>query len=525
METSSIPGTTATTLTKQNNLPAIALWIGAHRNTIGCAFLAVSLLCNLSMRSFHSPLLGLGWVALALGVALTGVSIGNKKVFWSLVALLAFHALAIPGSIIWGSGNWELTAGVVLWMAPALLLYLAKDAQNVLAWMVPAFLIHAGVIIWQGVTSWEVVGDVTTWDGLPAGLSNNSNLAAGFLAVGAIYLLTTPLKWLSVPLLIALLFTGSRWGLIVVGAVLLVMTIARAISWRPLVVTLVVMLISVAFLGMFTPAGYAVAGVNSFASVAHALTVDVGVRLAVPHLPTFLPSGVAEHPGLHNVPLRIAVESGIIAAGLWVLITGQALISCRPITKNRQRHRSNANNTEVEGPKRVRDVLMINASGDVQHVLPEQQQRKIHRFLPLPFPSFLNPLKNTDPHERTEDQDQQGAEGESFPKAHLEMSVEFQPNAHGQHQTPPSSSANRRQHLVGRSLNNEGIEDEEQDECADGQNLVPNKESSHYRWILLTLVLLSVLDYYTWMGHLGGFWWLLIGLLVKSTAQPFSNKP
>jgi hypothetical protein len=120
--------------------------------------------------------------------------------------------------------------------------------------------------------------------------------------------------------------------------------------------------------------GYQIAGYGSITAAFNPMVTDVGVRLAIPHLPTFLPHGVAEHPGLHNVPLRIAIENGVIAAGIWVGITGWALVS--------------------------RD------SGQPLH-----------------------------------------------------------------------------------------------------------------RWLLITLVLLSVLDYYTWMGHLGGFWWLLIGLLTKPHAR------
>jgi len=379
------------------------------------AFLALYLISNLLLRSFTDVWLFIGWASLCSGIILGGCSMGPKRALYALIALLVFHALAIPGSILLGSGNWELTAGVLLWMAPALLLYLAKNAERVFIWLVPAFVIHAGLIIWQGVTDWGVVGEITKWYGSPVGLSNNSNIAAGFLAVGVVYLLTTPLKWLSVPLLVALLFTESRWGLIVMAAVLLAMMMSRTISWRPLAATCAVVLTSVMFLGLFTPLGYTVAGINSFAGVTHAITADVGVRLAVPHIPSFLPGGVAEHPGLHNVPLRIAVENGILAAMVWLFITGWALIS--PIGR-------------------------------------------VQRFI-------------------TQD---------------------------GQHRGPNSDNYDRPS-----ERNPNGIIPVIPDDMPD----VPPQQKNGHGWVLLTLVLLSVLDYYTWMGHLGGFWWLLIGLLLK----------
>ena len=97
-------------------------------------------------------------------------------------------------------------------------------------------------------------------------------------------------------------------------------------SWRLLAAGVVTAILGVVMMGLLLPGGYAVAGYDSIASAAYAANTDIGVRLAVPHLPSFLPSGVAEHPGLHNVPLRIAVESGLVAAGVWVGITLFALI-------------------------------------------------------------------------------------------------------------------------------------------------------------------------------------------------------
>jgi len=42
-------------------------------------------------------------------------------------------------------------------------------------------------------------------------------------------------------------------------------------------------------------------------------------------LASFLPTGIAEHPGLHPVPLRIAVENGLLAALVWIGVTGYVL--------------------------------------------------------------------------------------------------------------------------------------------------------------------------------------------------------
>lgn len=373
-------------------------YVSSHRNAIGTGFFALSLLGNLTLRSFHSPVLSLTWTALAIGILFTGASIGNKKVLWSLIALLTFHALAIPGSIIWGTGNWELTAGVVMWMTPALLLYLANDTGLVFRWMIPVYLVHAFLIIVEGLTKWTFVGEVIIRQGQNTGLANNPNLAAGFLLLGIIYLMTnSKTNWLALPLLVALVFTGSRWGLVVAAGLLPIMAVTGSISWRPLAGAGAAIVLGVVLLGLFAGEGYRIAGYGSITAAAQAAQTDIGVRLAVPHIPSILPSGVAEHPGLHNVPLRIAVENGLIAAGLWILITGWALAT-NQVTKNQPE--------------------------------PTPEKKPEHR-----------PFNHT------------------------------------------------------------------------------------HRWILLSLVLLSVLDYYTWMGHLGGFWWLLIGLQLKGIRTPVTLQP
>lgn len=435
--------------------PAFIAYVSSHRNNVGTGFLALSLVGNLMLRSFDSPLLLLTWTALALGVVFTRVAIGNKKVFWSLVVLLAFHSLGIPGSILWGTGNWELTAGVVLWMAPAILLYLACDAQRVFVWLIPAFLVHAGLVIYQGLNEYfwadtVLDGEVLARSAVPAvGLANNANLAAGFLIFGIIYLLTSQRKWLSLPLLVALVFTGSRWGMIVAPLLLAIMAISGAVSWRPLAGAVAAMVAGVILLGMFEGSGYRVAGYGSITSAAHAAQTDIGARLAVPHLPSFLPSGVAEHPGLHNVPLRIAVENGVLAAALWILITGVALSPIRLVISDRLINRPHRHRTKHDRKKESE----------------RESCPKLHRLLLLPFRWSAAIAK------------------------------------------PSQSETNKSQPCNQREI---------QDQTCHQRD---KRDQNIHRWILLALILLSVLDYYTWMGHLGGFWWLLIGLLTKGRTQ------
>ncbi len=428
-------------------------------------FLAFYLLSNLLVRSFSDIWLFIGWTSLCIGMILGGVHRGPSIVFGSLIALLGFHALAVPGSLLWGSGNWELTAGVVMWMAPALLLYLASDPERVFHWLIPAWLVHSGLVIWQGFTNWTPAGDVILWKGNPSGLASNDNLAAGFLALGIVYLLTTPRKWLTAPLLAALLFTGSRWGIMVVAAIILALVLSRTISFRPVIAICALLIGVVVVLGTFTPHGYVLAGINSFAAIANAVTTDVGVRLAIPHLPTLLPSGVAEHPGLHNVPLRIAVENGLIAAGLWILITGWALL--KPSLNNRfDRFDKRPNILNRLARRKTSMVISLSPHDSAS-----------------PDALSLDDLPNKLKAEPSPEQDKNN------PVHRFHRWLLFPAVGHFITKPPDKCKKKAKHH---------------------------DQNNNVHRWLLLTLVLLSVLDYYTWMGHLGGFWWLLIGLMTKS---------
>ena len=164
--------------------------LATEAKTVAPAFFALFLVSSIMVRDFASGWIFIGWSGLFAGFMSSSPTRGNRRVFWGVIGLLLSHALAIPGSIFWGSGNWELTAGVVMWMAPAALLYAGATAR-VFAWLTPAILLHASLIFWQGFTNWSVVGEVLVHSTGPTGLANNKNLAAGFLSIGIIYLVTS----------------------------------------------------------------------------------------------------------------------------------------------------------------------------------------------------------------------------------------------------------------------------------------------------------------------------------------------
>lgn len=371
------------------------------RQQLASAGFALFLVSSLLVRNFGDMWQAIGWIGLYGGFFLSP----RKRYGWPFklgLLLLVFHLLAIPGNLIWGDRVWHSTAAVVLWMAPSILLLIGGTRQT-LAWLTPAWLIHAGIIVYQAFTRWHIDSDsgIMVREGAVSGLSHNTNLAAGFLVLGIVYLLTLDnrWKWLAVPLILALVLTGSRWGGLVGGAAVLALVFSGRLDWRPPVAAIAGIFLLIFALWLTLPDwSYGVSGFDSLvAFVDPVRNGEVTQRLGVPHIPSILPRGVAQHPGLHNVPLRIAYENGILAASLWLGVTGKALWPHR-----RQEH------CAKEGARRGNAPLILETA-------PTGLTRRFNGF-------------------------------------------------------------------------------------------------TASWWLLLALVMLSMLDYFMWMGHLGGFWWLLIGL-------------
>jgi hypothetical protein len=285
--------------------------------------LTVFLITQFSLSSLYSPLMLVGWTGLAGAVVCVYLA-PNKidRPFWILGALIFLQIsqlLAIPGAAIWGNGNWVLTAGVVLWVLPMPLVYLAANRH--IEKCVCAFaIVHALLIIFQGFTNYHWVEGIVIWEDIPQGFSHNGNLAAGLLVMCLPFAVSGHWRWASIPFLAAVIFTGSRWAFIVVSIMVMAMGYKEFISVRWVLGGLSSLLITIAVIGLFTPATAAVAGYNSIAQ-GFAVASQVEVRLAVAEWPNLLPYGIAETDGLHNVPMRMAAEWGIISAVIWVTLT------------------------------------------------------------------------------------------------------------------------------------------------------------------------------------------------------------
>ena len=56
-----------------------------------------------------------------------------------------------------------------------------------------------------------------------------------------------------------------------------------------------------------------------------------------------------------------------------------------------------------------------------------------------------------------------------------------------------------------------------------GLALVRRPLASGAWWMMAAVVLLGMLDYYTWMGHLVGVWWLCLGALLRKKPMQTPN--
>tara|TARA_R110002020_G_scaffold259068_4_gene472937 strand:- start:10102 stop:11097 length:996 start_codon:yes stop_codon:yes gene_type:complete len=264
----------------------------------------------------------IGWAGLA-GALVCAYLAPNKMdrpswVLGALIFLQISQLIAIPGAVIWGNGNWVLTAGVVLWALPMPLVYLVADRQ-LFGFLCSFAMIHALFIIIQEFTSHYWI-DGTGWVGVPNGFSHNANLAAGLLVLSIPFAVTGYRRWFLIPFLAALIFTGSRWAFIVSSIMVMAMGYKNVISLRWILVALGSLLTGIAVMGIFTPVKAAVSGLANIENSPIMLS-QLEVRLAIPDWPNILPYGIAETDGLHNVPLRMAAEWGIISAVVWVGLT------------------------------------------------------------------------------------------------------------------------------------------------------------------------------------------------------------
>ena len=284
---------------------------------------------TLSLWAWTQALFGVAFLIGAVGLMLTwmvsGASIGPRWAFAGILVLLASVVVAVM-TARGGFGNEGAAFLAALWVAIMAGTYLVNHSPRVLACLVPAGLALALLLTWQGVSA-ILAGSPERVPGGPMG----PNPAAGFLAIIAAALLPTRWRWLALPLLVGIVFTASRSGLLAVGVAALAVAVMHRPSWKVVAggaaVGLLVLALAWPFVGgmlLRNDTGY---------SAREYFVADLRNRFSVPSdesgkalLPSFVPRGPAgPFLGLHNVPLRMAYEQGILAVVVWIALTGWAL--------------------------------------------------------------------------------------------------------------------------------------------------------------------------------------------------------
>ncbi len=239
----------------------------------------------------------------------TGTLQAPSRSTYLFLILLAFVWMSVPGSIWWGSGNWMAQLVYASWMTPFIIFPLVRPS-NIMPYIVPGAVAQTVILLYQGMIQGVQRSE---------GIIHNPNPAAGFLVIVSAYLLTTKLRLLAIPMMAsAMLFTGSRWAILVVALLLILVVVRKLVSWRFLLLTsLIVFLFAFVYQDTILPSLRVpyLSGADSASTWG-----DAGIRLKIERPPSLIPKGdVGSGLGpSHNVPLRIASEAGFLAALIWI---------------------------------------------------------------------------------------------------------------------------------------------------------------------------------------------------------------
>ena len=162
----------------------------------------------------------------------------------------------------------------------------------------------------------------------PNGLSLSTNDTAGFLVLGIMYTMPTRARWLTVPMIVAVGLTGSRWAAAVLTFLLLWMLARRIADWRVVVALVILSALSWGFWDVLL-AGYRNPTVQSvIVDIDYRMTLPVegnGGYLPSPRLLGIIPYGSMGHLAPHNVFVKMAYELGVVPLACWLWVNVWAL--------------------------------------------------------------------------------------------------------------------------------------------------------------------------------------------------------
>lgn len=261
------------------------------------------------------------FLGIGLRLAPIGLRWSPEVVLGLIIGGSAITAIVVSPVVGRNAPATAFLASLTLLLIPMMFV---RNVEKIFYAMIPLCYIQAIWMAWQWFT--QPLGVRAT------GLALNANAGSSLLLIGAVFLATHPrLKWLAVPLLVAIPFSGSRWVLIVGMLVFGLLFISRIVPWR---YTLIGVTISATLLfatqheqlrAVYRATRSPVGTVES--GEAHAkyrLTPPVPLTT----LSVFIPKGFIDS-NLHNVPLRMTVETGLISGAAW-LAMGVLVLYRRP---------------------------------------------------------------------------------------------------------------------------------------------------------------------------------------------------
>lgn len=278
--------------------------------------IAVAVTLQFLDPSIYSILTGFIFGVLFLGVMLRPLPNkgAGKLIYGGICLILGSVVVALPVSAFLGNLAPTLILAA-LTLLGWLYFYGAPDSR-IFYYLIPLWVTHCGLAIYQ----WFVQDQNRV-----IGLTPNANATAGMLLLAAIWIMHTRFKWGAIPFVVAMLFTGSRWTVVVavfvLGAIFLFQSVPRKWLLPGLagIIALVVLLnLTSLFIGFRIIDGLE-ENVAKFADDT-AFRLDLAAAREGGAIWWLIPKGFVDS-GMHSLPIRLAFETGVISALAWIALT------------------------------------------------------------------------------------------------------------------------------------------------------------------------------------------------------------
>ncbi len=318
------------------NLPVAALHLNVSsalseaktdwRSHVAAIAMSTAGLLQLTEFEFRSPLLVALWGSIIAGIIVAAsmdIQVRPLRSFRICLWIVVVCGwIAIPVSALTG-GNLPQTISLAIFLLPMLLYFRYGQYQQldrVMYWMIPGLFLHSGWALYEAL----VIGQHRV-----QGLSTNQNAGAGILAFAIIYFASHPkLKWITLPMIAALPFFGSRWVTVVTVGMVVLIFASRYVPWRYLIFGLILAVVfAFTFGNQLIIDSYRIEGRDArdhrSDAISRMLPQDGDGTIWRDLL---IPSGFL-NTGIHSLPIRLATEFGIYSGVAFIVLGGMGL--CR----------------------------------------------------------------------------------------------------------------------------------------------------------------------------------------------------